>query len=143
MNLGRPVEIPKLNEQMAIELGANLLGEGVIFTIAASILTAEYVRSSRKEAGKEQARLEAMQELSDRIRDMELETARQDAQIRELSRLCVSLHGSTPQQPASCKSTVEPPTSRAPVQPVQPVTTTVDEEAREVKIVKVNCPQTR
>lgn len=44
MNLGRPVEIPKLNEQMAIELGANLLGEGIIFSIAAGILCAEYIR---------------------------------------------------------------------------------------------------
>ena len=56
MNLGRPVEIPKLNEQMAIELGANLLGEGIIFSIAAAILVAEYVRQVKKEAGKEQAR---------------------------------------------------------------------------------------
>lgn len=35
MNLGKPVNIPKLNENMAIELGAELVGEGVIFTIAA------------------------------------------------------------------------------------------------------------
>jgi len=34
MNLGKPVNIPKLNEKMAIELGAELLGEAIIFTIA-------------------------------------------------------------------------------------------------------------
>jgi len=35
MNLGKPVNIPKLNENLAIDLGAELLGEGIIFTIAA------------------------------------------------------------------------------------------------------------
>lgn len=44
LNLGKPVNIPVLNEAMAIELGANLLGEGVIFIIAAGILIFEYNR---------------------------------------------------------------------------------------------------
>lgn len=44
MNLGKPVNIPVLNEAMAIELGANLLGEGIIFIIAAGILISEYNR---------------------------------------------------------------------------------------------------
>ena len=35
MNIGKPVNIPKLNEAMAIELGAELVGETVIFSIAA------------------------------------------------------------------------------------------------------------
>lgn len=44
MNLGKPANIPKLNEAMAIELGANLLGECVIYVIGASLLVFEYVR---------------------------------------------------------------------------------------------------
>lgn len=44
MNLGKPTNIPKLSEAMAIELGANLLGECVIYVIGASLLTFEYVR---------------------------------------------------------------------------------------------------
>lgn len=44
LNLGKPVNIPVLNEAMAIELGANLLGEGIIFIIAAGVLIAEYSR---------------------------------------------------------------------------------------------------
>lgn len=44
MNLGKPVNIPVLSEAMAIELGANLLGEGIVFTIAAGVLFAEYSR---------------------------------------------------------------------------------------------------
>lgn len=44
LNLGKPVNIPVLNEQMAIELGANLLSESIIFIIAAVILVSEYNR---------------------------------------------------------------------------------------------------
>lgn len=44
MNLGKPIHIPTLNEAMAIELGANLLGEGIIFFIASALLVLEYQR---------------------------------------------------------------------------------------------------
>lgn len=48
LNLGKPVNIPVLNEAMAIELGANLLGEAVIFVIASGILINEYNRYNIK-----------------------------------------------------------------------------------------------
>lgn len=44
LNLGKPVSVPQLNEAMAIELGANLLGEVIIFTIGAGLLMFEYIR---------------------------------------------------------------------------------------------------
>lgn len=44
LNLGKPVNVPVLNEAQAIELGANLLGEAIIFIIAAGILINEYSR---------------------------------------------------------------------------------------------------
>lgn len=44
LNLGKPASIPQLNETMAIELGANLLGEVIIFTIGAGLLIFEYMR---------------------------------------------------------------------------------------------------
>lgn len=86
LNLGRPVDIPKLNEAMAIELGANLLGEGIIFTIAAALLYAEYARGVRKEAAKEEARLKEMSDLQGALRELYFLTEKQDAQIRELMR---------------------------------------------------------
>jgi hypothetical protein len=39
LNLGKPREVKKLNEAMAIDLGAELLGEFVIFSVAAVTLT--------------------------------------------------------------------------------------------------------
>lgn len=44
LKLGQPVNITVLNEAASIELGANLLGETVIFTIAAGVLLFEYNR---------------------------------------------------------------------------------------------------
>lgn len=41
---GRSVNVPPLNEAMAIELGANLLGEFIIFAIGAGLLIFEYSR---------------------------------------------------------------------------------------------------
>lgn len=44
LNMGKATNVPQLNETMAIELGANLLGEVIIFTIGAGLLIFEYVR---------------------------------------------------------------------------------------------------
>uniref|UniRef100_A0A069DQ88 OPA3-like protein CG13603 n=1 Tax=Panstrongylus megistus TaxID=65343 RepID=A0A069DQ88_9HEMI len=85
-NLGKPTEIPNLNETMAIELGANLLGESIIFTIAAAILFLEYSRQVRKEAAKEEARKAEISTISYTIQELYFQAERQDAQIRELMR---------------------------------------------------------
>lgn len=44
LNMGRPATIPQLNETMAIELGATLLGEVILFTVPAVLLVLEYRR---------------------------------------------------------------------------------------------------
>lgn len=44
LNLGKPVHVPPLNEAMAIELGASLLGEFIIFSIGALAIMLEYTR---------------------------------------------------------------------------------------------------
>lgn len=47
LNLGKPSAVKPLKEVDAIELGAELLGECIIFTIAAGTIVAEYIRQSR------------------------------------------------------------------------------------------------
>jgi len=94
LNLGRPVEIPKLNENMAIELGANLLGEGIIVSIAATILIAEYLRLKDIEAAKEQKRKDAIQRICDKLGDLELEARRKNAQLEAMTQLYLSLKDS-------------------------------------------------
>ncbi|XP_063705098.1 putative OPA3-like protein CG13603 isoform X2 [Culicoides brevitarsis] len=94
MNLGKPTVVPTLNEAQAIELGANLLGEFVIFTIGAGLLILEYTRSSRKEAMKEAMVEQEKAELHAYINELAFRLEKQDAQLREMERVVASLHSS-------------------------------------------------
>lgn len=91
LNLGKPVSVPVLNEAMAIELGANLVGEGIIFIIAAGIVLSEYNRSTRKENAKEEEKELEMETLKHNIHELSIQTETQAAQIRELTRTIMSL----------------------------------------------------
>lgn len=95
MNLGKPANIQPLNEAMAIELGANLLGEAIIFTIGAGLLILEYVRSSKKETTKEETLLQEKRELKATLRELQFQAERQDAQIRELQRILADVESRT------------------------------------------------
>jgi hypothetical protein len=57
LNLSSPKEVVKLNEQAAIDLGSELLGDLFMFSIGAAAVIAEYTRQSRKSA-EEKAALE-------------------------------------------------------------------------------------
>ncbi|XP_018799736.1 PREDICTED: optic atrophy 3 protein homolog isoform X2 [Bactrocera latifrons] len=48
LNLGRPVKVVPLNETMALELGAELLGELIVFSVAAAGLIFETKRQAKK-----------------------------------------------------------------------------------------------
>ncbi|KAH8236726.1 hypothetical protein KR026_009361 [Drosophila bipectinata] len=88
---GRSVNVPPLNEAMAIELGANLLGEFIIFAIGAGLLIFEYSRQTAKENKKnEVAQMEKMQ-LTNTLTEMSFRLERQDAQIREMTRVLADL----------------------------------------------------
>lgn len=84
LNLGKPVNVPKLTEASAIELGAELVGEAVIFTIASTILMAEFVRQSRKEAVKEAEREAQMEQIQADLKELYMQNVHQEAYIREL-----------------------------------------------------------
>ena len=86
LNLGQPVQVPPLNEAMAIELGANLLGEGILFTVAAAVLIIEYARQSAKQAAKDKEQEEEMNRLHTTIRDLNFQMESQQAQIKGLFR---------------------------------------------------------
>lgn len=86
LNLGKPVNIPVLNESQAIELGANLLGEAIIFFVAAVALISEYTRQIAKEAAKEEATKQKITALQAEVRDLYIQTEEERAKIRELYR---------------------------------------------------------
>ncbi|KAG1681757.1 putative OPA3-like protein [Nymphon striatum] len=91
LNLGKPVDVPKLNEAMAIDLGAQMLGEGVIFVIAAGTITFEYLRSANKEKEKENAKEEQILQMTNDVNELQFATEKQDDEIRKLTKLIYSL----------------------------------------------------
>lgn len=91
LNLGKPSIVPQLNEAQAIELGANLLGEFIIFAIGAGLLLLEYQRSSRNEKLKEAMVEQEKAELNAYIQELGFRIEKQDAQMREMERLIGAL----------------------------------------------------
>lgn len=96
LNLGKPTDVPKLNEAMAIELGSELLGELIIFTSAAATLVAEYVRQARNERLKEQAKEDKHCCLEREVEELRFLAEMHEAQIRHLSRIVGDKSGSPP-----------------------------------------------
>ncbi|XP_050427150.1 putative OPA3-like protein CG13603 [Adelges cooleyi] len=87
MNLGMAGKVTPLSESQAIELGSNLLGEGIIFFVAAALLLLEYSRQYRKEQAKEEVRLQDLEELNNTLRDLNLMSEQHNAEIRRLNYL--------------------------------------------------------
>ncbi|XP_055679962.1 putative OPA3-like protein CG13603 [Lutzomyia longipalpis] len=87
MNLGKPTTVQPLSEAMAIELGANLLGEVIIFAIGAGILILEYARQANKETTNQEKATQEKLELNLKLQELQLHAERQDAQIREMMRI--------------------------------------------------------
>uniref|UniRef100_A0A1L8DCA0 OPA3-like protein CG13603 n=1 Tax=Nyssomyia neivai TaxID=330878 RepID=A0A1L8DCA0_9DIPT len=108
MNLGKPTTVQPLSEAMAIELGANLLGETIIFAIGAGILILEYARQASKETTNQQKITQEKLELNLKLQELQFQAERQDAQIRELMRVLADVESRTwlPKKPfAKAEST--------------------------------------
>lgn len=84
MNLGKPTKVAKLNETMAIELGANLMGELIIFGVAGACVILEYNRQVTKETKKEEVRQMQIQKFTDDVQALYNTTLQQEAQIHYL-----------------------------------------------------------
>lgn len=84
MNLGKPTKVAKLNEAMAIELGASLMGEIIIFSLAGGCLIFEYNRQVAKETKKEEARLAQIQKFTDDIESLQNNTIQLQTDIQYL-----------------------------------------------------------
>lgn len=91
LNLGKPTEVPKLNEAMAIELGADLLGEATIFMIAVLCLTAEYMRNARNEKAKLAATEARFKDIENEVDELKFVVDKQNAEILHLTRMYNSL----------------------------------------------------
>ena len=95
LGLGKPSQVQKLNENAAIDLGAELLGEFTIFVIGAGTLTAEYVRQARKSAQEAQALEDRWNSIENRVEELEFTIEKQRTEIRELTRQTYSFQSKT------------------------------------------------
>jgi len=97
MNLGftKPEKgsIKPLDEALAVDLGAEMIGEITVFIIGAAVLWLEYWRQSRKADEKQQEEDNYFKSLADNVANLNIMVERQDAQLRELNRHVLSLHG--------------------------------------------------
>lgn len=84
MNLGKPTKVAKLNETMAIDLGASLMSEMIIFGVAGGCVILEYNRQVTKEAKKEEVRQMQIQKFTDDIQALYNTTLQQEARIHYL-----------------------------------------------------------
>lgn len=83
--------IKPLNEESAAELGAELLGEAIIFFIGGGCMLLEYSRQSTNSRRKEEELNATITGLQTQIAELELTTETIDAQLRELNRQLVSI----------------------------------------------------
>ncbi|XP_056622377.1 optic atrophy 3 protein homolog [Triplophysa dalaica] len=92
----RGSSIKPLNEDAAAELGAELLGEAIIFIIGGGCMVLEYSRQAANSRRKEEELTENMNNLHTQLGELALATETMDAQIREINRLLLSLPSSAP-----------------------------------------------
>jgi hypothetical protein len=84
MGLAGPVEVKPLKEGMAVETGADILGEIFVFSIGAGILAAEYYRSTSKEARREQYQLDQINEINAKLEHFSGSLQIMEDEIKEL-----------------------------------------------------------
>lgn len=83
--------IKPLNEDAAAELGAELLGEAVIFLVGGGCMVLEYSRQSANSRRKEEELNETVTSLQTQIAELALTTETLDAQLREFNRQLLSI----------------------------------------------------
>lgn len=93
MGLGRAKEVKRLDDAQAVELGAEMLGEIIIFSVGAGVIAAEYMRQVRNDARKESKQNDRLGILEGRLQELGLALEQQNAEMRELNRTLADMHG--------------------------------------------------
>lgn len=86
----RASTIKPLNEEAAAELGAELVGEAIIFVIGGGCMVLEYSRQAMNSRRKEDELNETITSLQTQLGELALTTETLDAQLREMNRLMLS-----------------------------------------------------
>lgn len=86
----RGATIKPLNEDAAAELGAELLGESIVFLIGGGCMVLEYSRQAANSRRKEEELNETITQLQTELAELALTTETLDAQLREVNRQLMS-----------------------------------------------------
>ena len=78
--------VQPLNEDAAVELGANLLGEGFLYSFLVGLLIAENMYSTSVSEAKDAEKKKHLKSLEDQVGQCELLVAAQEAELREMHR---------------------------------------------------------
>jgi hypothetical protein len=92
MGFHRVKEVVPLNEQMAVDQAAEILGELVIYSVGAGVILWEYKRQARNDKQKEDTQNDRLATLEQRVLDMGIQLETQSAQMREMDRKLLALH---------------------------------------------------
>ncbi|GAA6235732.1 optic atrophy 3 protein [Lates japonicus] len=82
--------IKPLNEDAAAELGAELLGEAVVFLVGGGCMVLEYSRQAANSRRKEEELNETIISLQTQLAELSLTTETLDARLREVNRQLLS-----------------------------------------------------
>ena len=81
------VTVEPLKEAGAVDLGAELLGEVVVFSIGVAVLYAEYRRQKRGEAREEDKQLDSFRMLQAKVDELCVSVEKQSLQIDKLNEM--------------------------------------------------------
>jgi len=96
IGLGKSVEVKPLDEDAAVNLAAEMLGELFIFSVGVWILWLEYRRQQRRDMVKEDIQNRRLLELESSVREVELSLETQSAMLREINRALAAAHFKIP-----------------------------------------------
>nr|XP_028597736.1 optic atrophy 3 protein [Podarcis muralis] len=90
----RGAAIKPLNEEAAAELGAELLGEAIVFGVGGLCIFLEYSRQTTNSKKKEDELSSTLESLQEQVAELNLTVETLDARLRELNRVLVEVSAS-------------------------------------------------
>ncbi|KAL7980679.1 hypothetical protein Chor_001833 [Crotalus horridus] len=87
----RGAAIKPLNEEVAAELGAELLGEAIVFGVGGLCIFLEYSRQSTNTKKKEEELNSTLLGLQEQVMELSLTVETLDARLREMNRVLVEV----------------------------------------------------
>jgi len=92
-----PVEVERLSEDKAVQMGSELLGELMLFAVGAGLISYEYIRSTQKAKEKEVAQDDHIVTLTRRVCTLENELKSIKVELENNKNMSEMLKSETPE----------------------------------------------